>query len=91
MSEEEFRTDNLNNKNEKPESENQVDNFPKTTKLLDTKLKEKKDKILTVLKNDELKKLFEEALSSPEKRQKLINELLENDNTEGVIFANLPE
>lgn len=91
---EDIKIDNLIS-NQNPENQDQIDAFPKTTKLLDKKLKDKKDTILNILNNDELRQHFENALSDPEIRQKLMNELLNSQNNEveirGIILANLPE
>ena len=91
----EDRKDNLN-MDKKPEIKNQADGFPETTKLLDKKLKDKKEKILTVLEKLNSKDMFENLLSSAtENRRKCIEELLNCWNDEekirGVILANLPE
>ena len=96
MLEEEFRVDNQNDSRENSESEIQVDNFSKTTKLLDKKLKDKKDNILKVLEKWNLKDLFERLLlSDTEDKRKCIEELLTCENDEikikEVILANLPD
>ena len=96
MLEEEFRVDNQNDSRENSESEIQVDNFSKTTKLLDKKLKDKKDNILKVLDKWNLKDLFERLLlSDTEDKRKCIEELLTCENDEikikEVILANLPD
>ena len=84
------------NTNEVPGKSNQVDNFSRTTKLLERQLKDKKENIQKVLWNNELRKIFEELLSSDsENRRKCIDELKQCENNEEkikkVILANLPE
>lgn len=94
MLEEEFKADNLNIKNEKSGSENQVDKFSQTTKLLDKELKDKKENISKVLEEWNLKEIFENLLSS-EDGELCIMSLLECENNEEeikkIILANLPE
>lgn len=93
MLEEEFIVDNSDNSNENSESQNQVDEFPKTTKLLDREnLKDKKDVILTILKDNKLQTLFE---NNSEFRRKCVGDLLECQNDEAtikwIILKNLPD
>ena len=94
MLEEEFSVDSSNNSNEQSESENQIDRFSQTTKLLDKELKDKKDTILKVLEEWGLKEVFENLLLS-EEGELCVMSLLESWNNEdeikGIILANLPE
>ena len=94
MPEKELSVDNQNDSREKSESEMQVDDFPNTTKLLDKKLKDKKDNILKILEEWNLKDIFEKFLSS-EESELCISSLIECENDETnikeVILANLPE
>ena len=90
---EQFNADNLNNIDKGLVTQKtQVDNFPKTTKLLDTKLPDKKDNIKKILWNYELQSLFE---NNSEFRRKCTADLLscQNDETKikEIFLANLPE
>ena len=94
MPEEEIKNDYLDNVNRKPENENQVDKFSQTTKLLDKELSDKKENILKVLEEWNLRDVFENLLSS-EDWELCIMSLLECWNNEeeikNIILANLPE
>ena len=84
------------NINEASKQTDLVDNFPRTTKLLDKKLKDKEDNIQKVLQEWNLRDIFEKfLLSDTENKRRCIEGLLncENDETKikGVILANLPE
>lgn len=88
------KLNNLNT-NEAPKQTDLVDNFPKTTKLLEKEeLKDKKENILKVLEEWNLKEIFENLLSS-EDGELCIMSLLTCENNEEeikkVILENLPE